>query len=191
MFTETSHHIYYPHTKARGHVNLKDLIAEHYSADENSADGKSSKFTDRILQHKACKLEEHKSKMRKAEVCVSCTYSTAVPLQTQTTPPAASQKPGQQLHRVKPTLPPSRLTSTEADNSRTWSPRSEAPHPPSLPTGSSSRHRHKLLTSGNQFSQKLDITNSMLQLTGKSAPQMLLYNRILKTPSKTIGVQTR
>lgn len=89
------------------------------------------------------------------------------------------------------TLPPSRLTSTEADNSRTWSPRSEAPHPPSLPTGSSSRHRHKLLTSGNQFSQKLDITNSMLQLTGKSAPQMLLYNRILKTPSKTIGVQTR
>lgn len=51
------------------------------------------------------------------------------------------------------TLPPSRLTSTEADNSRTWSPRSEAPHPPSLPTGSSSRHRHKLLTSGNQFSQ--------------------------------------
>lgn len=103
MFTETSHHIYYPHTEARGHVNLKDLIAEHYSADENSADGKSSKFTDRILQHKACKLEEHKSKMRKAEVCVSCTYSTAVPLQTQTTPPAASQKPGQQLHRVKPT----------------------------------------------------------------------------------------
>jgi len=118
LFTETSHHIYYPHTEARGHVNLKDLIAEHYSADENSADGKSSKFTDRILQHKACKLEEHKSKMRKAEVCVSCTYSTAVPLQTQTTPPAASQKPGQQHHCVSPHTASTQLTNTEADNSR-------------------------------------------------------------------------
>lgn len=103
LFTETSHHIYNPHTEARGQVNLKDLIVEHCSAGENSADGKSSKSLDCILQHKACKLERHKSKMRKAKVCISCTYSTAVPLQTQTTAPAASQKPGQQHHCVKPT----------------------------------------------------------------------------------------
>lgn len=60
LFTDTSHHIYYPHTEARGQVNLKDSVVERCSAGENSADGKSSKASDCILQHKACKLEDTK-----------------------------------------------------------------------------------------------------------------------------------
>lgn len=129
--------------------------------------------------------------MRKAKVCISCAYSTAVPLQTQTTPPAASQKPGQQHHCVSPHTASTQLTNTEADNSRMRPPGVKLLILLPCPQGAAIDTACGLSTCKNQFSQKLDIINSALQLTEKSAAQVLLYNRILKTPSKTTGVQTR
>lgn len=58
LFTEMSHHIYHPHTEARGQVNLKDYVVYYCSADENDADGKISKSIGHILQCKVCRAIE-------------------------------------------------------------------------------------------------------------------------------------
>lgn len=92
LFTEMSHHIYYPHIEARGKVNLKDYVVQYCSADESDADGKVSKSVYHILQHRVHKLYKYKNKMKNQMYASRGKFSTDPGYPCLQRPPQKNQK---------------------------------------------------------------------------------------------------